>query len=453
MLHRSAGRRSGAGPSPFRRRAWLLLGAALAVGCLPDGQSTAPLVPGPPWLAIVTRLDAPAGVSAGERLAFRVRGNIVSGSVFDSTVTARPLDTLIVSVPPAEYAVQLQGGLASGCGVWGGTTQTVNIPEGSNTGVVRYTLICRPALQLRVITEGTNPDDAYVARVRGPGGERLLRLRATDSLFVEGVSSGSYDVEWLDIAPQCALMEPTTPLVTVQVPPGGGARADLLVRCGDPARAPALVAVHPRATGSVLALSLRLADAQRDIARLVWDVTDCRGRSLTSQRPRVRAALRGTRLAQADTSWLMSVSETDSAESTLLRSCVLVRAEDAAGNVSRSSEVPITRSTEGAPVATLFDAAISGERLATLTRFAVSDREGDYLGAVPALRIRDGLVGLADGRPELVLLDQVGLLGTAIPAFDLAALQRVGPADVQAYELWLFDTEGNVRRYTDAMLR
>ena len=432
---------------------WLVRGAVAAfmlamAACIPD-----PVVPeppglaGPPYLAIVTRVDAPLGVSGGSSYAFRVTG-ISGGQVVDTTVLVSPGDTSIISVLPADYTVTLSTGVPEYCAPRGGTEQSVYIPEGSNTGLVRYTIICRPVVELRVSTDGSNRDDAYIARLSGGGNERLRPLSGQDTVLVDDLPAGTYLLELLNVAPSCVVTSAGGAAFQVTIPERGGELVELRVSCNEVGRTPVILGVTSRLLDGVNGVTVRYADAQRDVNKLLWDLTDCRGTSLTGTY-RERRNLAFSRLAAADTSLLITIFDTDRPLSELAGACTAVRVVDAEGNSSQLAEAPIRATTAGAPLATSFDARLF-DRIIAVLNLIVADPAGDYVGFVPTLSIRDGALGPFDGTNERLIIDPVGVTGQSMPQFDLPS--RLSPFDVLSYDLYLFNSAGDFRKASDAQL-
>jgi hypothetical protein len=416
--------------------------------CIPDPAAPPPPgLTGPPYLAIVTRVDAPTGVSGGTRYAFRITG-ISSGQVVDTTVLVSPGDTSIISVLPADYLVTLSTGVPDYCAPRGGLQQSVFIPEGSNTGLVRYTIICRPVVELRVSTDGSTRDDAYIARLTGGGNERLRTLQAQDTVLVDDLPAGSYLLELLNVASSCVVTSAGGAAFRITIPDRGGALVELRVSCNDPGRTPVILGVTSRVLDGVNGVTIRYVDPQRDVNKLLWDLTDCRGTSLTGSF-RERRNLAFSRLAAADTALLITIFDTDRSVGDLAGACTAVRVVDAEGNSSQLAEAPIRGTTEGAPIATSFDARLFDRTIAVLN-LNVAAPAGVFVGFVPTLSIRDGALGPFDGKNETLIIDPVGVTGTVMPQFDLPSL--LSPFDVLSYDLYLFNDAGDFRKASDAQL-
>src|SRR5262245_50243906 len=177
-------------------RSSLLLGSLTAclVGC---SDSSGPDSPGPPFIAIVTKVDAGPGVDVGTSYSYHVRE--LSGTVgVDTVIAAAPTDTIVLSVPPATYTVSLDG-VPTKCVSQYGLTQDLIVPEGSNTTIARYFVICRPLIRLMTATEGVNRDNQYVFRVTGEGMDRAGVLEAADTALVEDLPAGTYQIELFNV--------------------------------------------------------------------------------------------------------------------------------------------------------------------------------------------------------------------------------------------------------------
>jgi len=433
----------------YRRR--LLLLSLLVVACRSGDDLTAPATPGPPYLAILTRFDAPAGAFLGDRYTYRIRAT-AEGTVIDTTVTAAPTDTVILSVRPADYTVSI-GGLPQGCAPRRGANEAVFIPADANTGVVRYFIICDPKLGIDIITEGRAPDSTYIFRLRGPGIDSVGVARGGERLVFPRATAGTYRFELADVAADCVVTSVFGDDVPIIVPAVGGAVAEVRVTCSERARRPVVQQFVSRAVGSQVTLWLRAVDPERDIARYAWELADCSGRAVAAGGRRIRQNLASAGPVVRDTSVIAGVFETDRTEAELVGLCSRLLLFDLEGNSSEVALTPILRPTESAPIATTFNARIVEDR-AIVISLRTDDPQRDQSSVFPIITLRDGILGTPDGKPDVGIYAVAGYLDPAdIPDLPVGGTSRIQPFDVLAIEVFLFDRTGDVRRVRDTELR
>lgn len=424
-------------------------GAAVLFLAACAGDSTAPPPPaGPPYIAIVTLVDAPTGADVGGPYRYVLRG-LSSTAPLDTTITAAPTDTIIVSVKPGTYDLALEG-LPAKCLTRFGTEQTIVVPEASNTAIARYTVICRPLLRLQVITEGNVLDDRYVYRVTGAGVTRTGTVGALDQVFVEGLPAGDYDVELTNIAANCTPVSAPRAAARVSVASSGNATVAFRIGCSDPGRRPLLHAVTAQWAGDQsIGVTIAGSDPDRDLDRYVLDVTDCAGRSVRAElEPTVQRGLRSDRTAFQDSILVLTALDLlERADAGPGPRCIAARLGDAGGNTTPFAEAVIRSAAPSlAPVVTTFNARYEGTT-AIATRLNAVDRQDDFAGVWAQLRLRDGVLGALDGRPDIGFYNVAGFLGTALPNVPLGG--RIQFGDVLAVEAFVFDRQGNVALVRD----
>lgn len=409
-------------------------------GC--RGESLAP--PGPPYLAIVTRLDVPKGVDPGRTYAYHVTE--LSGTLgIDTTIFAAPTDTVILSLPPATYRVRADG-LPSYCLQRDGAEQFVLLPRDANTGIARYFVICRAPLALELATDGPRPDTDYYVRLNGVGAtDRLIAVGANDTVVVDSLPPGRYTAELGGVAPNCLLAAVGSERQEVDVGERGGNRVTFRVRCSDPSRRPALLDIVAGHDGGGVAFAFRAADPDRDIERFHFDLTDCAGRSVLPGGGRLRRGLSSGRTAFADTALVIGAYELRLDPAALDGRCVALRVEDEQGNSSEwRQRALVAPGSAASPVVVSFGRTFEGFTRMNV-QLAVDDPDGDLVGLFGLLRLRDGSLGAPDGVPDIGAFNASGYLTPPLPSVPLGN----GRPELGAYEailVYLIDRLGHVRR-------
>lgn len=414
----------------------------LALGaCSEDGSSPDPL-PGPPYLAIVARLDVADGVSAGARYTFHVEE--LSGTLgIDTVFQVAPQDTIILSVPPATYRVQMDG-LPSNCISRYGPEQLLLVPEGSNTTLARYYVICRTPLVVQVYTDGAARDDRYYVRATGDSiGERLLLAAANDTLVLDSIPGGAeIQLELGALSPNCVITTDGRATQRVTVNPAGATIVTFRVRCSEEARRPRISAFVSGAVDGGRVLAFRAADPDRDIERYTFDLTDCQGRSVLPNGARLRRGLSSGRTARADSVIVVGAFELPLTAAEQAGRCAELRVEDESGNTSEWTRV--TASGGGSPPV-LVSSGVGFRTDAIELSVTFSDRDGDFAGLFPFARLLDGTLAVPDGVPDLGTFNAAGYLQPPLPLVPLGN----GRPPLQSYERFIvhaLDWRGNAIR-------
>jgi hypothetical protein len=425
-------------------RAWL--GAActvVAVGC-----QSGPVEPIPvSYLAIVSLVSASPGVSVGTAYTYRV--SELSGTLgVDTVIRASPSDTIVLAVPPATYEVRLSD-FPRYCAVRRGVDQQAIVFDPPSTTIARYHVECAPSLSVMVETDGSPRDDAYVLEVKGAGvAPRTYLLTALDTALVDGLPAGPYDVRLRHVAENCVIVSDGGGLRRVEVPAAGGASVRFLVSCSDPAHRPELLAFEATYLDAVSAFYARVTDPDRDVERYVWDITDCAGTSVLPDGARTRRGLTQGRTRLRDTIEIVAAFETGLTDDEARGRCTALRVIDNLGNTTPVREVPI-RAPGGAPVIRTFNARLRGVD-AVVTTLDAEDADGDLVGTFAAARLRDGVLGPADGNPDIGAYNAAGYLGTVIP--ELPFSSRIQYGDVYSIIVYVIDRRGSFRRAEDSNL-
>jgi hypothetical protein len=402
----------------------------------------------PPYLAIVTKVDAADGVFAGAEYRFRVREQ--SGALGVDTVLVAPtlVDTLILSVPnqSANYEITIEG-VPDKCASRYGDATVALVPANSNTTLVRYFIICKPLIQLFVQTDGVNRDDAYLFRLTGPGIERIGQVEAQDTLLLEDLPPGAYRLDMGGIASNCVPISDGFDVVQLDVPAGGGVRALFRATCSDPASRPTITGLRATYGNGWVGAAVTVTDPDRDIDHYAWTVTDCAGRAVIAAGIRSYRGILASR-GSADTVSLPLALETGEDVPEARSRCLALRVYDRVGNSTPFREVRLAPNDPAAPLAPeSFDASIVEGQTVLRIALALDLRSPRALGVFPTVLLRDGILSPADGSPDTGIYGIAGYQTTALP--DVRLGTRFEWYDVLASELYVVDTRGNLRLVRD----
>jgi hypothetical protein len=438
---------SAARPGGGLRRVGLLVLATTGLAGCGAGEAVGPAPrEGPPYLVVVTRTRTPVGITVTTPYEYRVEELSQSLNI-DTTLIAAPSDTILLSVPPASYQVTLKG-LPPKCRVQGDSAQSVVIPEGTNTALLRFLVICEAQVFLENLTEGQGIDPEFIYRVRDAGGiERVGLIRANDTLLLDGFTPGSHTLLLTHVASNCQVVSDGGNQIDLQIQATGTTNLALRVACSDPAQQPELLSVAGSYHGGVSGFVFTARDPDKDIERFVWDLTDCHRRSVLQQGGRIRSGLSVSRIARQDTVVILGAYEVGAPDTDMQSRCVAIRVVDQYGNSSELVQAPLSGETGEPPFVLSFNASLLGTQVIR-TSVAASDPEDDFLGIFAAARLRDGVLGPADGKPDFGVFNPVGYLGSALPDLPLGD-GRPPYTDYYSIILFLFDQRGNFRRVED----
>lgn len=424
----------------FDRTMFLL---ALTAAC---SDPSAPPAPGPPFLAIVTKLEQGTALDSGATYTYHVRNLSVGTAPLDTVIRATPADTVILSVPASTYSVTLDS-LPPKCSSRRGYEEVLVLDPQTNTGLARFLLFCNPTLTIAVQTQGPTPVEEYVWSVSNDEGfSRSGIVNAIGASSVDGLSAGAYRVQLALVGAGCIAANSGGLSQQVVVPDEGGVTVDFRIVCSDPATSPVVRTFHWSYHDSTAAFVATLTDTDRNISNYVFDLTDCAGTSLLPGGPLFKDGLDAGRTARLDTVVVLAAFELNLPAADVAGRCALFRAEDARGNSSARLEVPLEARAGAPPAADEFNAILNGETLLHVT-LAASDPDGDFVGTFAALRLRDGTLGTPDGHDDTVPYNIQGYLGTALP--DAALGGRILFTDVYAAIVYLIDAQGHFTRLED----
>lgn len=425
-----------------RPAAALILAIAVGPSC---NEPTAP--PSPPYLAIVTHLTTLPGVNPPARIAYRVVE--LSGTLeIDQTIEASPADTVILPVPPATYVITAQD-IPATCSVREGPQRAIVLTEQDNTGLIRYVIQCRGALTVIAETDGHDPDDGFIYRLRSESGhERVGTVRANDTLVFNGLPAGTYTVRLAGVAPNCVVVNDGGRRLSFTLDAAGGTIVNFRIQCARESERPQLLWFASSYDLGSSAFAFRVADPNHDIDGYTWDLTDCQGNSvLPDKRERIRRGLMGGRTRGLDTMTVVGAFDIGLPSSEMRGRCTQIRVFDFEANSSELLEHQIGTTPGAAPYATAFNARLLGTEFVR-TDLAVADPDGDFLGLFVAARLRDGTLGPPDGNPDVGIMDPAGYLTSVVPPIPTTG--RLQWDDVYAVIVWLVDARGNALRLEDA---
>lgn len=433
-------------PRGGRWQAVLALAATVAAGACSRTVEPAD-TDHPPYLAIIAAVDGPADALAALQLRYHVKE--LSGTIpIDTTFTRAPHDTTILAVPAASYSVTLSG-LPAQCTMRQEAEQLVVILAQENTGLARYSVSCRPALTVSVVTGGVETDSLYIWDLRPvAGGEaRTGTVGVNGSLTFDVLPAGDYDFSLRSLRASCQVTSPSGVTQRVTVAPGGGVEIGFVIRCSDTDDQPRILDFVPSYRDGDAVFLAHLYDAGRDVSSYTFDLTDCNGHSLLADGARSRSGLRDGRTARADSLTVIAAFDIGLPDADLQQRCGMLRVEDNFGNVSLAAERPLHATQGNPPGVASFNAVLNGP-FRLVTTLTATDPDNDFVGVFVAARLRDGTLGTADGHDDFGIFNVQGYLGTVIP--DLPLTGRILYTDVLSIVVYLVDARGNVTRVEDA---
>jgi hypothetical protein len=412
-----------------------------------SGCSEPSAPPGPPYIAIVSNLYALDGATKPARLTYRVR-ELSGVAGVDRRLSAAPEDTIILPVPPASYAITIEG-LPSRCVVSNGPARGIAVSEADNTGLIRYNIQCRGLLNVAAIVDGYDRDQSFVFRMRDSlGNDHTGLVAANDTATLNDAPAGRFEVQLGGVAPNCVITSDGGAIQHVEVSPTGGATLMFRIQCSELARRPQLLSLVSDYVGGASVFTFRVWDPDGDLDGYTWDITDCRGNSvLPEQRERTRRGLRGGRGQLVDTLQVVGAYELGLAPAELEGRCTEVRVFDMRSNMSIIATHRIGSTTGFTPVVRFFNATLQGTAQVTSLLLG-SDPENDIIGHFVLVRLRDGVLGVADGKPDLGSMDAAGYEG-----LDVAPIPTTGRIrwdDVLSVIVYVIDSKGNAVRIEDA---
>lgn len=423
----------------LRALSWALL-AVLLIGSASCSDPAAPT--NPPYIAIVAIITAAGGTAIGDTYTYRVTE--ISGTIpIDETFRVAPHDTVIVPVKPATYKVTLRG-LPPQCRVQDGADLYILVPEGANTALIRYLISCESLITVTTATDGFEADQSYIYHVNGPGDERIGILQANDTLLLDGLSPGDYQVSLSHVSANCVVTSDGGLVRHLILADTGGTKLDFRVVCSDEAKRPRLLSFAGSYHDGTSGFMFRAADPDHDIERYFWDITDCQGKSVLPTGGRLRRGLSQDRTAGQDTVTVFGAIELGLPDAELAGRCTSIRVADEFGNTTPVREQPIGTTVAG-PQNFTFNARFANTALLTAS-LQVNDPA--FAGVFAAALMRDGVLFAPDGQPDLGVYNTVGYDDVILPNVPLGS-GRPPYFDYLAIIAYLFDRQGNFTRVED----
>ncbi len=406
---------------------------------------------GAPYLAVLVQVSAPDEVTSRGPYHFRVRE--LSGTIrYDTLFNATPADTIILSVEPATYVVEI-GGIPSTCAIRDGA-QVLVVPPNTNTTVARFTVICRNAITISVLSDGQRMDSGYVYTVEGKNGiVNAGPLAPNDTVLLDNVPPGKYDVSLRLVEDNCTVVSDAGARIPVEIQPSGGATLNFRVTCSELSRRPRIVSFKGSYHAGGVGFVLRVVDPDRDVERYAWDVTDCHRRSVLPGSQRRRGGFSGwPNVTGQDTTLIVGAYEIPLSETEIRGRCMAVYAGDERGNISGILEVPLNpRNPFASPGALRFNALFLGQQSLRVLLDAI-DPDDDYVGAFIYYNVRDGiLVRPPDGLPDRLVFQPPGVVDRQLS--DLPFGIGYGAwNDYLSVTVFMVDRAGNTTRIEDGDL-
>jgi hypothetical protein len=430
-----------------------ILQSLISLALISCTDATGPQV-APPYVVVVPRVTAVPNAVLPSRIFYRIR-KLSAPQNYDVTVSAPPRDTIRFSkLEIATYEV-LATGWPERCRVSDeADRQQVIVFAPNTTSIVRMRVSCEPSLQVTASVEGAQPTDSVLFRLVHPDGRlEARRVRISDKQIVDGLPAGTYRIGFSLLPPNCLSLAPggaTTVPVTVGT--SGGTIVALRYQCAPANISPRIVSFRPTYRDGLIGFTLRAVDANRNLDRIAFGVTDCAGRWVGQTSERQRNGFLSAFGVSADTSQAVIAIVSPVAADSATRFCVAARVIDRDGNTSPVQEQRI------APVSPLGAPVLDAANAVFLSRFEMSvrvtarDVDGDLAGVYAILTFRDGtLNGTYDGEPDVAAMNTIGYLGTDFPILPVGN----GRPDVEAYvevTMVVFDRAGNFTVVRDRQL-
>lgn len=421
--------------------------AGLAVGGCHAGDSLDPSTPRPPYIAVVPVIETGALPDPALKFDYRIR-DVSAGGTLDTVVTLAPTDTLILSVHPATYQIEL-GNLPKKCVSKYGTTDVVVVPEGINTAVSRFYINCDAPLSVVAFTLGGPDRFQFVWALDGQDGSHRTGFieHREEAVIVNPLPPGTYVFSIWSTPSACEFTSPGRRSQTVVVPPKGGARLQFVITCSEEKRSPVLSTFRWTYHDGAVAFYADGHDEDGNLIGYAFDLTDCSGHSILPGGEMQRGGLQSWATYRNPDPVIVAAFDVNLSDQELAGRCAALRLIDDFGNTSPFAEVLPNRTPGSPPFASAYNAVFAGEtRL--VTRLDASDTDGDYVGAFVTVTLRDGTLGQLDGKPDVGLYNNQGFLTPqAIP--DLPLGGRILFSDVYAQNVYLIDRQGRFTRLVD----
>jgi hypothetical protein len=433
-----------------RMAAWQLFATLCFLTACEIERLTGPNLQSPPYIAVVSRMEAGTLPDPNVMFSYHLR-DVSAGGTLDTTITLAPNDTLIISVRPATYEIELRN-LPAKCVSRYGTTETLVVPEGINTAIHRFFISCNPPFAAQVSTFGGPDEFRFVWQLEGETGTQQTGFieRRSEFVIVNPLEPGDYAFSVYNMPRNCEVTSPGGRSRTVSVPPEGGVAITVAIVCSHPERRPSVVDFRWSYSQGTSGFYLTAFDPDGDVAQYTFDVTDCNGRSVLQGGEVTRGALQSWHTLGNQNAEIFGAVVGDLVGVTPPNLCAAVRVFDEGGNASTRVERVQTPPGAFQPQVVRYNAVMVGTtRLTTILE--VSDPGGAWVGTAVALQLRDGLLGSADGKLDIGDYNNQGFpAGASMPEVEFGPGRRIASVgDVHGHILVLVDRMGRFRRLTD----
>ena len=421
----------------------------LAVVLLACSDITAPQRSGPPYLAIVPRwTTAPEARLAGAAVRYRVT-MLSTPSTLDTSFFIGVRDTVILSVEPATYAIELDN-VPERCPVRDGGKRLAVVAPGASTAIVRYSITCRVMLTVQFSTQGINPPTSLRWRMVGEGVSRLADAAPNDTLIFDDIRAGAYSIELRELPSNCQITSPSKGrLTSFDLPAEGNRFVQIAVECYDPPARPRILKAYSSYADGAAALYVQYYDGQYDGDAVTWDITNCAGVSLLPTGGVTRRVITSGGPILRDTMEFGIVLEPGFAASVAATACSRIRLIDRAGNSSDIIEQPLNFSTGTAPRFTTFNSIFVGFG-AIETTLSADDAEQDVAATVIGYTLRDGALGNPpNGAEDKIFARSIGYPGVTVPRVEIGTASLPPATDWRSTFVYIIDRGGNFARLQD----
>lgn len=410
---------------------------------------TAPRRSGPPYLAIVPRwTTAPEATLAGATARYRVT-MLSTPSTLDTTFSIGARDTVILSVDPATYEIELDN-VPERCPVRDGGKRVAVVAAGASTAIVRYNINCRLMLTVQLSLQGINPPTNMRWRLVGDRVSRLGNAAPNDTLIFDDIPAGSYAMELRELPSNCQITSPSKDgKASFDIPAAGNRFVQLAVECYDPPARPRILKAYSSYADGAAALYVKYYDGQFDGDAVTWDITNCSGVSLLPTGGVTRRVITSGGLILRDTMEFGIVLEPGFAASVAATACSRIRLIDRAGNSSEIIEQPLNFTVGTAPRFTTFNSIFVGFG-AIETTLSADDADQDVAATVIGYTLRDGALGNPpNGAEDKIFARSIGYPGLTVPSVQIGTASLPPATDWRSTFVYIIDRGGNFARLQD----
>jgi hypothetical protein len=421
----------------------------LAVALVSCTDSMAPRRRGPPYLAIVPRWStSPEAALAGAAARYRVT-MLSTPSTLDTTFVIGVRDTVILSVDPATYQIELDN-VPDRCPVRDGGRRVAVVAPGASTAIVRYSITCRLMLTVQLSMQGINPPTNLRWRLVGDRVSRLGNAAPNDTLIFDDIPPGPYSIELREMPSNCQITTPSKDNKTsFDISAAGNRFVQVAVECYDPPARPRIINAYSSYADGAAALYVKYFDRQFDGDAVTWDITNCSGVSLLPTGSVTRRVITSGGLFLRDTMEFGIVLEPTFTASVAANACSRIRLIDRSGNSSEIIEQPLNFTRGTAPRFTTFNSIFVGFG-AIETTLSADDAEQDIAATVIGYTLRDGALGNPpNGAEDKIFARSIGFPGLTVPRVQIGTASLPPATDWRSTFVYIIDRGGNFARLQD----